>query len=205
MGREGFPIAHEVLAGSTQDRKTLGRMLDLLNDRVGSREGSTVVVDRGVGPARRALRRKRRRALLCLPLYYYSSQPGRYSRVRNLFASGMLVILAAAESQSSLRPPSRSEMEARLTGSQIVRKLRRTGKSMLAQHHCARAWNSNLILKPVLLSPKPEMGRDISAADQPPCPWTDITASPLPGVPRTNRQQHSNSSRTLRRCTFRSE
>jgi len=30
IGREGFPIAHEVFAGNTQDRKTLGRMLDLL-------------------------------------------------------------------------------------------------------------------------------------------------------------------------------
>lgn len=126
IGREGFPIAHAVLAGSTQDSKTLGRMVDLLKDRVGLREGSPVVVDRGVGPARRALRRKPRRALLCLPLCHYSSQPERYSRVRNLFASGMLAIFAAAESQSSLRPPTRSEMEARLTASQIGRASRKS-------------------------------------------------------------------------------
>jgi transposase len=48
IGREGFPIAHEIFAGNTQDRKTLGRILDLLKDRVGLSEGSTVVVDRGM-------------------------------------------------------------------------------------------------------------------------------------------------------------
>ena len=51
IGREGFPIAHEVFEGNTQDRKTLGRMLDLLKDRVGMPEGSTVVVDRGIAYA----------------------------------------------------------------------------------------------------------------------------------------------------------
>jgi transposase len=51
IGREGFPIAHEVFDGNTQDRKTLGRMLDLLKARVGMPEGSTVVVDRGLAYA----------------------------------------------------------------------------------------------------------------------------------------------------------
>jgi transposase len=51
IGREGFPIAHEIFAGNTQDRQTLGRMLDLLKDRVGLSEGSTVVVDRGLAYA----------------------------------------------------------------------------------------------------------------------------------------------------------
>jgi transposase len=48
IGREGFPLAHEIFAGNTQDRTTLGRMLDLLKDRIGLAEGSTVVVDRGL-------------------------------------------------------------------------------------------------------------------------------------------------------------
>src|SRR5262249_18844290 len=48
IGREGFPIAHEIFAGNTQDRTTLGRMLDLLKGRVGLAEGATVVVDRGL-------------------------------------------------------------------------------------------------------------------------------------------------------------
>jgi transposase len=48
IGREGFPLAHEIFAGNTQDRTTLGRILDLLKDRVGLLEGSTVVVDRGL-------------------------------------------------------------------------------------------------------------------------------------------------------------
>ena len=51
IGREGFPIAHEVFDGNTQDRKTLGRILDLLKGRVGMPEGSTVVVDRGMAYA----------------------------------------------------------------------------------------------------------------------------------------------------------
>jgi transposase len=51
ISREGFPIAHEVFDGNTQDRKTLGRILDLLKDRVGMPEGSTVVVDRGMAYA----------------------------------------------------------------------------------------------------------------------------------------------------------
>jgi transposase len=51
IGREGFPLAHEIFAGNTQDRRTLGRMLDLLKDRVGLSEGSTVVVDRGLAYA----------------------------------------------------------------------------------------------------------------------------------------------------------
>jgi transposase len=51
IGREGFPIAHEIFEGNTQDRKTLGRILDLLKDRVGMPEGSTVVVDRGMAYA----------------------------------------------------------------------------------------------------------------------------------------------------------
>ncbi len=41
-------MAHEIFAGNTQDRKTLGHMLDLLGERVGFKEGATVVVDRGM-------------------------------------------------------------------------------------------------------------------------------------------------------------
>src|SRR6516225_4612813 len=48
VGREGFPIAHEIFAGNVQDRQTLGQMLDLLQDRVGLPADSTVVVDRGL-------------------------------------------------------------------------------------------------------------------------------------------------------------
>jgi transposase len=48
VNRDGFPIAHEVFAGNTQDRTTLATMLDLLKARVGLLEGSTVVVDRGI-------------------------------------------------------------------------------------------------------------------------------------------------------------
>ena len=51
VGREGFPIAHEIFAGNVQDRQTLGQMLDLLKDRVGLPAGSTVVVDRGLAYA----------------------------------------------------------------------------------------------------------------------------------------------------------
>jgi transposase len=48
VNRDGFPIAHEVFAGNTQDCATLATMLDRLKERVGLPEGSTVVVDRGM-------------------------------------------------------------------------------------------------------------------------------------------------------------
>jgi transposase len=48
VSREGFPIAHEVFAGNTQDRTTLASMLDRLTERAGLAEGATVVVDRGM-------------------------------------------------------------------------------------------------------------------------------------------------------------
>jgi len=51
IGREGFPIAHEIFAGNVQDRQTLAHMLDLLAKRVGLAPGTTVVVDRGLAYA----------------------------------------------------------------------------------------------------------------------------------------------------------
>ena len=48
IGREGFPVAHEIFAGNTQDRTTLAAMLDRLAERIGLPEGATVVVDRGL-------------------------------------------------------------------------------------------------------------------------------------------------------------
>lgn len=48
LGQEGFPKAHEVFDGNTQDRKTVGEMLDILTARVSLKEGSTVVMDRGM-------------------------------------------------------------------------------------------------------------------------------------------------------------
>jgi len=48
IGREGFPLAHEVFEGKRQDRTTLGEMLDRLGERVGLSPGQTVVVDRGM-------------------------------------------------------------------------------------------------------------------------------------------------------------
>lgn len=48
INRDGFPITHEIFAGNTQDRTTLGTMLDRLHHRVGLAEGATVVLDRGM-------------------------------------------------------------------------------------------------------------------------------------------------------------
>jgi len=48
VNRDGFPIAHEVFAGNTQDRATLATTLDRLKARIGLPEGSTIVVDRGM-------------------------------------------------------------------------------------------------------------------------------------------------------------
>jgi transposase len=51
IGREGFPICHEVYAGNTQDVTTLPNILDQLEQRVGLAVGATVVVDRGLASA----------------------------------------------------------------------------------------------------------------------------------------------------------
>jgi transposase len=48
VNREGFPITHEIFAGNTQDRATLSTMLDRLAERIGLKEGATVVLDRGM-------------------------------------------------------------------------------------------------------------------------------------------------------------
>jgi transposase len=48
VNRDGFPLLHEVFEGNTQDRATLGDMLDLIDKRVGLQPGQTVVVDRGM-------------------------------------------------------------------------------------------------------------------------------------------------------------
>jgi len=51
VGREGFPICHEVFAGNTQDVTTLEAMLDRLSERVGLPAGATIVMDRGMASA----------------------------------------------------------------------------------------------------------------------------------------------------------
>jgi transposase len=48
VNRDGFPLAHEIFAGNRQDETTVGRMLDVLAERVGLAPGATVVVDRGM-------------------------------------------------------------------------------------------------------------------------------------------------------------
>ena len=60
VGKEGFPLAHEVYAGNTQDRQTLPSMLDGLEKRVGAVKGMTVVVDRGMAYAENLTEIRRR-------------------------------------------------------------------------------------------------------------------------------------------------
>ena len=48
LDREGFPKAHEVFDGNTQDGASLDAMLDALEKRTGLRPGTTVIVDRGM-------------------------------------------------------------------------------------------------------------------------------------------------------------
>jgi Transposase DDE domain len=61
IGREGFPRAHEIFEGNTQDRQTLSTMLDSLEKRVGLPEGSTIVVDRGMAFAENIAELRRRK------------------------------------------------------------------------------------------------------------------------------------------------
>jgi transposase len=48
LDRDGFPKAHEIFDGNTQDRRSLDPMLDALEKRTGKRLGATVIVDRGM-------------------------------------------------------------------------------------------------------------------------------------------------------------
>jgi transposase len=48
LDREGFPKAHEIFDGNIQDRRSLDKMLDVLEKRTGKRPGATVIVDRGM-------------------------------------------------------------------------------------------------------------------------------------------------------------
>jgi transposase len=51
VGREGFPICHEIFAGNTQDVTTLETMLDRLAARGCLTAGATIVMDRGMASA----------------------------------------------------------------------------------------------------------------------------------------------------------
>src|SRR5215471_3077770 len=48
LDRDGFPKAHEIFDGNMQDRRSLDKMLDVLEKRTGKRSGATVIVDRGM-------------------------------------------------------------------------------------------------------------------------------------------------------------
>jgi transposase len=48
LDRDGFPKAHEVFDGNVQDRKTVDKMLDVLEKRTGKKAEGTVIVDRGM-------------------------------------------------------------------------------------------------------------------------------------------------------------
>src|SRR5262249_30617510 len=61
IGREGFPRAHEIFEGNTQDRTTLTSMLDLLEKRVGLPEGAMIVIDRGMAYAENIAELRRRK------------------------------------------------------------------------------------------------------------------------------------------------
>lgn len=51
INRDGFPIAHEIFEGNLQDRMSVDKILDVLDNRVGLAKGATVVVDRGMAYA----------------------------------------------------------------------------------------------------------------------------------------------------------
>lgn len=48
LNKDGFAKAHEVFEGNRSDSTTVSSMLDILEQRVGKKEGSTVIVDRGM-------------------------------------------------------------------------------------------------------------------------------------------------------------
>ena len=113
VNRDGFPIAHQVFAGNTQDRTTLAAMLDRLKERVGLPEGSTIVVDRGMAYAENIAEITARK------LHYLvaSRQP---ERTRWLAEFGDPEGLAEVQRQPSPRNPaqqkSRVEVKTRRDG-----------------------------------------------------------------------------------------
>jgi transposase len=113
VNRDGFPIAHEVFAGNTQDHTTLATMLDRLKERVGLPEGSTIVVDRGMAYDENIAEIKARK------LHYLvaSRQP---ERTRWLAEFGDPEGLAEVQRQPSPRNPaqqkSRVEVKTRRDG-----------------------------------------------------------------------------------------
>jgi len=48
LDRDGFPKAHEIFDGNTIDRRSVEKMLDALEKRIGKKPGATVIVDRGM-------------------------------------------------------------------------------------------------------------------------------------------------------------
>ena len=48
LDRDGFPKAHEIFNGNRKDNTTVDDMLKILEQRVGKKEGATVIVDRGM-------------------------------------------------------------------------------------------------------------------------------------------------------------
>src|SRR5467141_1620280 len=48
LDRDGFPKAHEIFDGNMQDRRSLDKMLDALENRTGKRAGATVIVYRAM-------------------------------------------------------------------------------------------------------------------------------------------------------------
>ncbi len=61
IGPEGFPVAHEVFAGNTNDAVSLSEMLSVLDKRAPLEEEQTVVIDRGIASAENLAELKRRR------------------------------------------------------------------------------------------------------------------------------------------------
>lgn len=60
LDEAGFPKATETWKGDTRDSTTLDQMLDRLESRVGQREGTTVVMDRGIATEENVARLRER-------------------------------------------------------------------------------------------------------------------------------------------------
>ena len=114
IGREGFPRAHEIFEGNTQDRKTLASMLDLLERRVGLPEGSTIVVDRGMAFAENIAELRRRKL-------HYVVAAGQKERDRLLAEFETVDGFEEVIRQPSPRNPSQKKSSVRVKAHPLTR------------------------------------------------------------------------------------
>ena len=113
VNRDGFPITHEIFAGNTQDRSTLPAMLNRLDERIGLKEGATVVLDRGMAYEENIAELKTRK----LKYVVASRQPERDRWLADFEgADGLTPVLRQPSPLNPAQKKSKIEVKTRIEG-----------------------------------------------------------------------------------------